>query len=127
MKHEDQGPNQFCGRTRREFLWESGAGFTGLAMAGMRKEQAFDVVYLKTGSVQNGILIEETTTSVTIDVLVHGAAKRVDFVTNAAQALIQIDTGLFCFFAKIGAFRNLDFLVFLDKLDDRHRDSFSKA
>ena len=26
---------QFCRRTRREFLWETGAGFTGLAMAGM--------------------------------------------------------------------------------------------
>ncbi len=27
--------SQFCHRTRREFLWETGAGFTGLAMAGM--------------------------------------------------------------------------------------------
>src|SRR5262245_23407704 len=26
---------QFCGRTRREFLWETGGGFTGLALAGM--------------------------------------------------------------------------------------------
>jgi len=26
---------QFCGRTRREFLWEAGGGFTGLALAGM--------------------------------------------------------------------------------------------
>ena len=25
----------FCGRTRREFLWQAGAGFTGAAMAGM--------------------------------------------------------------------------------------------
>ncbi len=25
----------FCGRTRREFLWEAGAGFTGLAMTGL--------------------------------------------------------------------------------------------
>ncbi len=25
----------FCGRTRREFLWETGAGFTGLALSGM--------------------------------------------------------------------------------------------
>ena len=25
----------FCGRTRREMLWEAGAGFTGLAMAGL--------------------------------------------------------------------------------------------
>src|SRR4051794_35900867 len=25
----------FCGRTRREMLWEAGAGFTGLALAGL--------------------------------------------------------------------------------------------
>ena len=25
----------FCKRTRREFLWEAGAGFTGLALSGM--------------------------------------------------------------------------------------------
>src|SRR6516165_2615382 len=25
----------FCGRTRREFLWEAGAGFTGLALTGL--------------------------------------------------------------------------------------------
>lgn len=28
-------PGSFCGRTRREFLWEAGAGFTGLALAGL--------------------------------------------------------------------------------------------
>ena len=28
-------PGCFCGRTRREFLWEMGAGFTGVALAGM--------------------------------------------------------------------------------------------
>ena len=32
---------EFCGRTRREFLWESGAGFTGLALSGMLAEDAF--------------------------------------------------------------------------------------
>ena len=26
---------QFCGRTRREFLWQAGGGFTGTALAGM--------------------------------------------------------------------------------------------
>jgi hypothetical protein len=26
---------QFCGRTRREFLWQTGAGFTGLALTGL--------------------------------------------------------------------------------------------
>jgi hypothetical protein len=28
-------PSQFCGRTRREFLWQAGGGFTGLALAGL--------------------------------------------------------------------------------------------
>ena len=32
---------EFCGRTRREFLWESGAGFTGLALSGLLAEDAF--------------------------------------------------------------------------------------
>ncbi len=27
--------HDFCGRTRREFLWEAGAGFAGLALAGL--------------------------------------------------------------------------------------------
>ncbi|MBY0528388.1 MAG: DUF1501 domain-containing protein [Gemmataceae bacterium] len=27
--------NNFCGRTRREFLWEAGAGFTGVALSGL--------------------------------------------------------------------------------------------
>lgn len=27
--------NQFCRRTRREFLWETGAGFTGVALSGL--------------------------------------------------------------------------------------------
>ena len=27
--------HNFCGRTRREFLWQSGAGFGGAALAGM--------------------------------------------------------------------------------------------
>ena len=33
-------PN-FCQRTRREFLWETGAGFTGLAMTGMLSADHF--------------------------------------------------------------------------------------
>ena len=28
-------PGNFCHRTRREFLWEAGAGFTGLALTGL--------------------------------------------------------------------------------------------
>jgi hypothetical protein len=31
----------FCGRTRREFLWEAGAGFTGVALAGLLEEGFF--------------------------------------------------------------------------------------
>ena len=31
----------FCRRTRREFLWEAGAGFTGLAMTGMLSADGF--------------------------------------------------------------------------------------
>jgi hypothetical protein len=30
-----------CGRTRREFLWQAGAGFTGLALASMLHEDGF--------------------------------------------------------------------------------------
>jgi hypothetical protein len=31
----------FCRRTRREFLWEAGAGFTGLALAGLLSQDGF--------------------------------------------------------------------------------------
>jgi hypothetical protein len=31
----------FCGRTRREFLWEAGASFTGLALAGLLSRDGF--------------------------------------------------------------------------------------
>jgi hypothetical protein len=31
----------FCGRTRREFLWEAGGGFTSLALAGMLSQDRF--------------------------------------------------------------------------------------
>jgi hypothetical protein len=33
--------NQFCRRTRREFLWEAGAGFTGLALTGLLTADGF--------------------------------------------------------------------------------------
>src|SRR5687767_4082216 len=33
--------NTFCGRTRREFLWQAGAGFTGLALAGLLDRDGF--------------------------------------------------------------------------------------
>ena len=32
--------NQFCGRTRREFLWETGAGFAGLGLTGTARATA---------------------------------------------------------------------------------------
>jgi hypothetical protein len=40
MSEQKASPNQhaqanFCGRTRREFFWQTGAGFTGLALAGL--------------------------------------------------------------------------------------------
>ena len=31
----------FCGRTRREFFWESGASFTGLALSGLLDKAFF--------------------------------------------------------------------------------------
>jgi len=34
-KKSEENPANFCGRTRREFLWEAGAGFTSLALSGM--------------------------------------------------------------------------------------------
>ncbi len=34
-------PGAFCHRTRREFLWEAGAGFTGLALAGLLARDRF--------------------------------------------------------------------------------------
>ena len=34
-KAANSGGSQFCGRTRREFLWETGGGFTATALAGM--------------------------------------------------------------------------------------------
>jgi hypothetical protein len=33
--------NSFCGRTRREFLWEAGAGFTSVALAGLLSRDGF--------------------------------------------------------------------------------------
>src|SRR4051812_1866581 len=31
----------FCGRTRREFIWQTGCGFTGVALAGLLDEEFF--------------------------------------------------------------------------------------
>ena len=34
-------PSTFCGRTRREFLWEAGAGFTGSRLTGLLSRDGF--------------------------------------------------------------------------------------
>ncbi|MDB5346841.1 MAG: hypothetical protein JWP89_5218 [Schlesneria sp.] len=34
-------PSNFCGRTRREFLWQAGGGFAGTALAGMLQQDGF--------------------------------------------------------------------------------------
>src|SRR5947209_2886161 len=33
--------NNFCRRTRREFLWEAGAGFTGVALTALLAQDGF--------------------------------------------------------------------------------------
>ena len=33
--------SNFCGRTRREFLWQTGAGFTGTALAAILGDEGF--------------------------------------------------------------------------------------
>ncbi len=40
-RHTPKSPSQFCGRTRREFLWEMGAGFTGIALAALLEQDGF--------------------------------------------------------------------------------------
>jgi hypothetical protein len=37
----NRASNTFCRRTRREFLWQAGAGFTGLALAGLLDGDGF--------------------------------------------------------------------------------------
>ena len=38
---EPHHPGTFCGRTRREFLWETGGSFTGVALAGLLAQDGF--------------------------------------------------------------------------------------
>jgi Protein of unknown function (DUF1501) len=46
--------NTFCGNTRREFLWQSGAGFTSLGLTGMLgAEGFFNSVYAADSGFQN--------------------------------------------------------------------------
>src|SRR5215510_13667744 len=39
--NQANGHRQFCGRTRREFLWQTGAGFTGVALTGLLSADGF--------------------------------------------------------------------------------------
>ena len=41
MDSTSRPSNTFCRRTRREFLWEAGAGFTGLALTGLLTQDRF--------------------------------------------------------------------------------------
>lgn len=41
MQSHNRGSAQFCRRTRRELLWETGAGFGGLALTGMMSQDGF--------------------------------------------------------------------------------------
>ncbi|HEY5312035.1 MAG TPA: DUF1501 domain-containing protein, partial [Pirellulales bacterium] len=41
QRSTSHGRNQFCGRTRREFLWQAGAGFAGVALSGMLQQDGF--------------------------------------------------------------------------------------
>lgn len=41
MSTQKSGSAQFCRRTRRELLWETGAGFGGLALTGLLSNDAF--------------------------------------------------------------------------------------
>src|SRR5689334_15035473 len=43
---------EFCGRTRREFLWEAGAGFTGVALTGLLSLDGFFANRAAAGSPQ---------------------------------------------------------------------------
>ena len=45
------GPGDFCRRTRREFLWEAGGGFTGVALAGLL---AFDRFFALNARAEGG-------------------------------------------------------------------------
>jgi hypothetical protein len=41
LLHSQSNAGAFCRRTRREFLWEAGAGFTGLALTGLLSQDGF--------------------------------------------------------------------------------------
>jgi hypothetical protein len=39
--HNQHSPRQFCGRTRREFLWQTGGGFASVALSGLLGDDFF--------------------------------------------------------------------------------------
>jgi len=41
MNNNNNNPNQFCRRTRREFFWDAGGAFTGLALTGLLGKEGF--------------------------------------------------------------------------------------
>lgn len=41
VPHPPARRSQFCGRTRREFLWQAGGGFAGVALAGLLGDDGF--------------------------------------------------------------------------------------
>src|SRR5688572_4825378 len=51
----DKPTNTFCGRTRREFLWQAGAGFTGLALAGLLDRDGFFANTAKAATVSGNV------------------------------------------------------------------------
>src|SRR6476469_1766794 len=59
-------PHQFCRRTRREFLWESGAGFGGLALTGMLARDGFF-----NGAAANSIAVPAGHRGMTPELLEH--------------------------------------------------------
>src|SRR5262245_38152606 len=41
LRRTTMNDRQFCRRTRREFLWQTGGGFTGLALTGLLSADGF--------------------------------------------------------------------------------------
>src|SRR4051812_21004366 len=54
MNHKPS--NTFCGRTRREFLWQAGAGFTGLGMIDLLSRDGFFASRAEAGVVRSNPL-----------------------------------------------------------------------
>ena len=50
--------NHFCGNTRREFLWQTGAGFTGLALSSLLEKDGFFANHVQAESNANERIFE---------------------------------------------------------------------